>query len=75
MTGHNDLPLLHNLTSEDRLTFAKWAQGVAILYTSGLLILALIISQHILAEPASDGALKDPSTQRAGASERQIIDR
>jgi hypothetical protein len=79
---YDDLPL-SPLTLEDRLTYAKWVQGLAIIYTSALVLLALIIAQRIIAEPApsltnvvekgplldSHGALKQlPPKERAQAS-------
>jgi hypothetical protein len=43
--------LPYHLKPEDRLTRAKWARGVVIVYASALLLLALIISQRVVTEP------------------------
>jgi hypothetical protein len=47
-----DWSSLPDPTPEDRLTRAKWARGVAIVYGSALLLLvAFVTAQHIFFEP------------------------
>ncbi len=54
--------LSYDLTSEDRVTRAKWARGVAIVYGTILLLLVTFIAAH--------RSLNEPSGATAVASDR-----
>jgi len=60
----------YDLTSEDRLTRAKWARGVAIVYGTILLLLVTFIAAHrYLSEPGAGTAVaSDHAAHQARAA-------
>jgi len=61
---HRHLP--YHLTAEDRLTCAKWARGVAIVYGSVLLlIIGAIGAQHMSAASTTEAAVANGTTKVA----------